>query len=195
VRKDVTRATVLDEYIRSTLMLQCAVRQTGDQFGFATFSNHVESFVKATRMRSFDRLFRRSLYPLRPKMVAPAFDEVCGLLRTRAKRRALIVFFTSLAEPQLAEAFVEASRLLVRQHLVIVACPVDAHTAPLFIDSNVSNVEDIYGKLAGHLLWKKLADLRLQLANSGIRMHTVAPGRLGLVAATGYLDIKERQLL
>ncbi len=31
----------LDEYVRSTLMLHCAVRETGDRFGFATFSNNV----------------------------------------------------------------------------------------------------------------------------------------------------------
>ncbi len=37
--------------------------------------------------------------------------------------------------------------------------------------------------------------MRVQLTEIGVRMHAVAPGRLGLVAATEYLDIKERQLL
>ncbi len=55
----------------------------------------------------------------------------------RIKRRALIVFFTSLTEPQLAESFLDASRLLVRQHLVVVACPTDAHTQPLFTDPTI----------------------------------------------------------
>ena len=75
------------------------------------------------------------------------------------------------------------------------ACPADAYAKPLFSDSEVEALDDVYGKLAGHLLWKKLAEVRLQLAASGIRMHVVSPGRLGLVAATEYLDIKERQLL
>ncbi len=195
VRKDETRATILDEYIRSTLMLYSAVRHTGDRFGFATFSNRVEYFVKATRGAGFDRVFRQALYPVRTKLVAPAFDEICSLLRTRVKRRALVVFFTSLAEPQLADAFLDASRLLVRQHLVVVACPTDVHVEPLFASSELDSADGLYDKLAGHLLWKKLAEVRLQLTKIGVRMHTAAPGRLGLLAATEYLDVKERQLL
>lgn len=195
VRKDQIRGTILDEYIRSALMLYSAVRQTGDRFGFATFSNRVEYFVKANRRAGLDRAFRQALYPVRPKLVAPAFDEICSLVRTRVKRRALIVFFTSLAEPQLADAFLEASRLLVRQHLVVVACPTDVHVEPLFSTPELDNIDGLYGKLAGHLLWKKLAEVRLQLAKVGVRMHAVPPGRLGLLAATEYFDIKERQLL
>ncbi len=195
LRKDQTRATILDEYIRSALMLYSAVRQTGDRFGFGTFSNRVEYFVKATRRAGLDRAFRHALYPLRPRMVAPAFDEICSLLRTRVKRRALIVFFTSLAEPQLADAFLEASRLLVGQHLVVVTCPTDVHVEPLFATPELDNIDGLYGKLAGHLFWKKLAEVRLQLATVGIRMHAVPPGRLGLLAATEYLNVKETQLL
>ena len=85
--------------------------------------------------------------------------------------------------------------MLARRHLVVLACPGDAWAKPLFSDSDVEAVEDVYSKLAGHLLWKKLAQARLELAASAIRMHIVSPGRLGLVAATEYLDIKERQLL
>lgn len=194
-RKNETRVTILDEYIRSTLMLHCAVRETGDRFGFATFTDRVQHFIKATNANAFDRVFRQALYPLRPQLVAPAFDEISTALRARAKRRALVIFFTSLAEPQLAESFAAAARILARQHLIVVACPADSYAKPLFSDSEVETMEDIYGKLAGHLLWKKLAEMRLELAASAIRMHIVSPGRLGLVAATEYLDIKERQLL
>ncbi len=194
-RKDRTRVILLDEYVRSTLMLHRTVRETGDRFGFATFSNRVTCFVKAANAAAFESVFRQALYPLRATPVAPAYDEICATLRNRAKRRALVVFFTSLAEPQLAESFVESSRLLARQHLVVVACPTGAHVKPLFSDEDVAEIEDVYGQLAGHLLWKKLAEVRASLAAVGIRMHSVAPGRLGLIAATEYLDVKERQLL
>lgn len=194
-RKNGARVMILDEYVRSTLMLHCAVRETADRFGFATFSDRVHHFVKATNANAFDHVFRQALYPLRPRLVGPAFDEISTAMRTRAKRRALVVFFTSLAEPQLAESFIAAARLLARQHLIVLACPADAYVKPLFSDADVEAIEDVYGKLAGHLLWKKLAEVRAQLAASAIRMHIVAPGHLGLVAATEYLDIKERQLL
>lgn len=193
--KDGRTVTLLDEYVRSTILMQCAVRTAGDRFGLLTFSNRVHHFFKAASLPSYEREFRISLFPLRPRTVAPAFDEVCSTLTTQVKRRALVVFFTSLSEPQLAEAFATASKLLARQHLVVVACPSDAKARPLFSNADVPDFDSLYGELAGHLLWKKMAEMRAQVSHLGVRMNVVAPGRLGLSAATEYFDIKERQLL
>jgi uncharacterized protein (DUF58 family) len=193
--KDGRTVTLLDEYVRSTIMLQCAVRSAGDRFGLLTFSNRVHHFFKAASMATYEREFRIALYPLRPRIVAPAFDEVCATLTTQTKRRALVIFFTSLSEPQLAETFATASKLLSRQHLVVVACPSDAKARPLFSNTDVPGFDSLYGELAGHLLWKKLAEMRARVSHFGVRMNVVAPGRLGLSAATEYFDIKERQLL
>lgn len=193
--KDGRTVTLLDEYVRSTIMLQCAVRSAGDRFGLLTFSNRVHHFFKAASMSTYEREFRIALYPLRPQPVAPAFDEVCATLTTQAKRRALVIFFTNLSEPQLAETFARTSKLLSRQHLVVVACPSDAHARPLFSRADVRHFDALYGELAGHLLWKKMAEMRAQVSHFGVRMNVVAPGRLGLSAATEYFDIKERQLL
>jgi uncharacterized protein (DUF58 family) len=193
--KDGRTVTLLDEYVRSTILMQCAVRTAGDRFGLLTFSSRVHHFFKAASMPSYEREFRISLFPLRPRTVAPAFDEVCSTLATQIKRRALVVFFTSLSEPQLAEAFATASKLLARQHLVVVACPADAKARPLFSNPDVIDLDSLYGELAGHLLWKKMAEMRAQVSHFGVRMNVVAPGRLGLSAATEYFDIKERQLL
>ena len=135
--KDGRIVSLLDEYVRSTILMQCAARTAGDRFGLLTFSNRVDHFFKAATLPSYEREFRISLFPLRPRAVAPAFDEVCSTLCTQVKRRALVVFFTSLSEPQLAETFATASKLLARQHLVVVACPSDAKARPLFSNPDV----------------------------------------------------------
>jgi len=192
---DGQRTTMLDAYISSALMLHYAVRESGDRFGLVTFSNRVRYFAKPSHPGSAERVLRQALYPLQPQMVAPAFDEASAALLTQAKRRALLVFFTNLGEPQLAESFLQASRLLSRQHLVLVASPADAYAKPVFSDPEIEDIDDIYGKLAGHLFWKKLAMLRARLGEMGIRMRALAPDRLGFFAANEYLDIKEKQLL
>ena len=189
------RVTVLDEYIRSALMLHCAVRETGDHFGLITFSNRLTHFVKAAPPAALDHVFRKALYPLAPQKVSPAYEEVCAAIRSRTKRRALLLFFTNLSEPQLAESFAGAAHLLGRQHLIVVACLSDAYAKPLFSAGEVENVDEVYKSLSGHLLWKRLALLRFQLAAGGIRMHIASPGRLGWMVASEYLQIKERQLL
>ncbi len=189
------RVSVLDEYVKSAILLQCAIRQAGDRFGLLTFSNRVHHFFKATSASTYERTFRLALHPLKTQFVAPAYEEAASLLRSQAKFRALIIFFTSVSEPQLAESFSTATKLLARQHLVVVACPADRQVRPLFTNETVDAFDDLYGELAGHLMWKKLAEMRAQLSAFGIRMNVVTPGRLGLTAAADYLDIKERQLL
>lgn len=195
ISREGERVSVLDEYVKSAILLQCAIRQAGDRFGLLTFSNRVHHFFKATSASTYERTFRLALHPLETLYVAPAYEEAVSVLRTQANRRALMIFFTSVSEPQLAESFSIAARLLARQHLVVVACPADRQVRPIFTNESVESFDELYGELAGHLMWKKLAELRAQLSAFGIRMNVVAPGRLGLTAAADYLDIKERQLL
>ncbi len=195
ISREGERVSVLDEYVKSTILLQCAIRQAGDRFGLLTFSNRVHHFFKATSASTYERTFRLALHPLKTQYVAPAYEEAASLLRSQVKRRALVIFFTSVSEPQLAESFSTAAKLLARQHLVVVASPADRQVRPLFTNEAVDTFDDLYGELAGHLMWKKLAELRARLSAFGIRMNVVAPGRLGLAAAADYLDIKERQLL
>ena len=48
ISRENERVSVLDEYVKSTILLQCAIRQAGDRFGLLTFSNRVHHFFKAT---------------------------------------------------------------------------------------------------------------------------------------------------
>lgn len=189
------RVTLLDEYVASTIMLARLIGETGDRFGLMTFSNRVHHFLRASSGLMIQRTLSSALYPLQANLAAPAFDEVCATLRAQVRRRSLFVFLTHLSQPQLAESFLKAVSPLARQHLVIAACPSDAHTKSLFQEVNAGEGEDMYGSLAGHLFWKRLQETRSRLAKANVRMSCVAPEGLGLFAASAYLDVKERQLL
>ena len=53
-------------------------------------------------------------------MVTPDYDELFAFLRTRLRRRALLVFLTALDDPLLAESFARNAKLVCRQHLLLV---------------------------------------------------------------------------
>src|SRR5690606_13603475 len=94
-----------------------------------------------------------------PAPVSPDFREVCTFLRSRLSKRALLVFFTALDDPALAEEFVAAVTLIARRHLVLVIAPLPADTQPLFSGTAPERLDDVYGRLAGHLRWQGLQDL------------------------------------
>jgi uncharacterized protein (DUF58 family) len=84
----------------------------------------VETFVRAKNGKAHYNTCRDALYTLQPQIVTPDFGELYTFIRMRLRRRALIIFLTSLDDPALAENFVRSVELIRRQHvrkLVVVA--------------------------------------------------------------------------
>ncbi|HLJ48485.1 MAG TPA: DUF58 domain-containing protein [Bryobacteraceae bacterium] len=188
-------ATILERNVTASLLLALAAEKRGDLFGLVTFSDRVHSFVRARSGKAHYGACRDALYALEPRIVSPDWDDVCTMLRLRLRRRALLVFLTELDDPVLAESFQKNVSLLRRQHLVMVGMARPREAQPAFEDSLVDNLADVYGRLAGQILWTKLRELGKTLERQGVRFALLEPGRAGVQLASLYADIKQRQLL
>lgn len=184
----------LERSITAALLVGAAAGRRGDLFGLAAFSNQVEAFTRARNGKAHYAACRDAIYQLQPRQVSPDFDEIATFLRLRLRRRALLLFLTSLDDPVLAENFERATRLLARRHLVMVGMPRPESAHPLFSDS-VDSTAGIYRQLAGHLAWKRLREIESTLARQGVRLALLDPGRFsgGLIGL--YDEVKQRQLL
>ena len=172
-----------------------AAERRGDLFGLAAFSHQVEAFTRARNGKAHYAACRDAIFELQPRPSSPDFDEIAAFLRLRLRRRAMLLFLTSLDDPLLAESFARATRLLARRHLVMawMLRPASAH--PLFHDARVDSADDIYRQLAGHLSWKRLRELESTLGRQGVRFTLCDPQNFsgGLIAL--YDEVKQRQLL
>ena len=162
--------------------------------GLVTFSDRVEKFVRAKNGKAHYSVCRDALYTLQPRIVSPDFDELCTFLRLRLRRRALIVFLTSLDDPALAESFTRNIDLL-RQHVVLVNGIRQPGVQPLFSDSKLSSTDDMYQHLGGHLQWQKLLRLEKALGRRGIQFSMLENERLSADLVSQYLSVKQRQLI
>ena len=113
----------------------------------------------------------------------------------RIKRRSLLVFLTSLDDPVAAEDFVQAAELLSQQHLIMAVMIAPLTVQPLFSEGAVKDPDEVYLKLAGHLSWAKLQNLKHLLARKGVQFHVVANQQLGLRLVSYYMALKRRQTL
>jgi hypothetical protein len=84
--------------------------------------------------------------------------------------------------------------LLWQRHLVVAAMASPPGTEPLFA-SDAANVDEIYQKLGGHMAWRSLRQVELDLQRQGVRFRLFPADRLpaGLIAI--YDEVKQRQLL
>jgi uncharacterized protein (DUF58 family) len=187
--------TTLERSIAAGLILGAAAEKRGDLFGLAAFSDQVDAFVRARNGKAHYAACRDAIYQLHPKPVSPDFDEIATFLRLRLRRRALLLFLTSLGDPVLAENFARATKVLARRHLVLAGMLRPAAAQRLFEDDDVESVEDVYRDLAGHISWKRLKELEASLARQGVRLSVMDPANFSSGVIGIYDSVKQRQLL
>ena len=190
-----TRAPMLERYITAALVLGLAAERQGDLFGLLTFSDKVESFVRARNGKAHYHACRDAIYALEPRSVTPDYDELASFVRLRLRRRALLLVLTSLDDPVLAESFVRNMDMLCRQHLVLVNMIKPGGVDPLFSHTEVRTQDDLYDELRGHLQWHNLRELQKVLQSRGVDFSLLENERLSADLVTQYLNVKRRQLL
>ena len=97
-----------------------AAERQGDHFGFVSFDDRLRSFIPAKSGKAHFGACRDAIYNLKTSLVSPDFNEVFSFIGSRLRRRALLVFLTSLDDPLLAESFSHAIEVISRRHLILV---------------------------------------------------------------------------
>ncbi len=187
--------TILERYLTAGLILGDTAQREGDRFGLVTYSDQVHRFLRASSGAPHFGLCRDSLVSLTTQLVNPDFDELFTQIRTRLRRRAMLVFLTALDDPILAENFSRNARLLARQHLVCVNMIQPADMQPLFQGPPPAATDDIYDRLGAHLSWQKLNECGRGLRQQGIQFSLLDPQRLTYELIEQYRSLKQRQIL
>lgn len=188
-------ANILERFITAALVLGLAAEQQGDHFGLITFSDKIETFIRARNGKAHYHACRDALYTLQAREVTPDFDELSTFIRLRLRRRALLLFLTSLDDPVAAESFVRNMDLLCRQHLVLVNMLQPPGVRPIFSSDQVTTANDLYGELAGHMRWHGLRELEKVLQRRGVRLSLLQSERLAVDLVSQYVNVKQRQVL
>ncbi len=187
--------TLLERYIASALMLAVAAETQGDLFGLVEFGSQPHLFLKAARGKAHFDTCRNALYTLLPEEASPDFNEVVSFIRTRLRKRALVVFLTSLDDEAEAERFKESISLLSRHHLTVVNMLRPESAVPMFSGAHADALGDLYAQLSGHVAWRKLHELDLHLQTIGVQFNLLDNENMSSDLISQYMKIKQRQLI
>jgi uncharacterized protein (DUF58 family) len=187
--------TILERFITAALILAQAAEKQGDLFGLLTFTDKADTFLRAKNGKQHYAACRDALYTLEPRSITPDFDEISSFIRMRLRRRALLIFLTSLDDPVLAESFVRNMALLAGQHLVLVNMIKPPGVDPLFTNGDVQHIDDVYRHLGGHLRWHNLRELEKVLQRRGVSFKLLENEKLAADLVAQYLGVKQRQLI
>ena len=189
------RPEIMESFVNGALHLALVAQTQADRFGLVTFSDRTHKFVRARNGMDHFRLCREAIYNLHAARVSPDYREVFTSLQLNLRRRALLVFFTSLDDALLAETFEREIPILARRHLVLVNTPQPPGLKPLFTDTSSADLESLYTGLSGQMITNRLRQLSLALSNRGVRLSVVDPRRMKTQVTSEYLEVKRRQVL
>ncbi|MEX2581340.1 MAG: DUF58 domain-containing protein [Verrucomicrobiales bacterium] len=188
--------TQLEKFLHCSLTLASVAERQGDLFGFISFADKVDRFIRGRNGKEHYNIVRDALYTLEPEPVAPDFEQLMIALRQRLTRRALLVMLVDLGDPLTSEQFFDALRLVNRQHLILVNMvrPEKAH--PLFSSgTHPADAEEVYEHLAGHFQWQELRETGNRLHRLGVELSVPEHEELCTEAVSRYLEVKKRQIL
>lgn len=187
--------TALEYYLRAALRLGMAAERQGDYYGLVLHGEQPQTLVRAGKGKAHYGSYRDALYNVQGQPGSPDYPELFSFLRLQLKKRALLLFFCSLEDPALSEAFIANIGLISRQHLVSVNMVRPPGIQPLFADHPVASPDDIYERLANQLYLQNLAVVGRSLKRQGASFQAWDPSRLSVEAISQYLDAKKRRAL
>jgi uncharacterized protein (DUF58 family) len=187
--------SLMERFVTSALVMGTAAHRQGDLFGILTFSDRVRTFIRAKSGAGHFTNCREALLSIHPEIVNPDFGEIFSFIGMKIRRRSLLIFLTSLDDPALAESFISGIDLIARKHLVMVNMLRPAGVKPLFSDSGVDSLEDIYRALGGHLMWQNLGETGKVLERRGVRFTLLENETMCSALVSQYMELKQRQLL
>lgn len=185
----------LEQFLSAALAVGLAAERQGDHFGVLTYSDRVETFVRARSGKRHFTACREALCAVQAKTASPDFADVSAFLQTRLHKRALLIWLANLDDPIAAESFLHHMELVRRRHLVLVNMIQGPELRPILSGAQPATEREMATRLARHLEWRALQQLQNALRRQGVRLALVEHAQLTPTLIQQYVDVKQRQAL
>ncbi|MBW2016942.1 MAG: DUF58 domain-containing protein [Deltaproteobacteria bacterium] len=186
--------TKLDHALEAVVHLAHAAVSGGDRAGMLAFSDRVVSFVPPGGNPPQVRSILEATLSIRASMVEPRYEEAFLWMRSRVRRRSLVVVFTDLLDETASENLLEAVSLLRPRHLPLCVTIRDSAWDQV-LGRKPGNAREVYEQA---VLWESLRQRRKAmglLAQKGALVLDLPPERLSTETMERYLEVKRRGLI
>lgn len=177
-----------DQALNALFLLSFVALKQGDAVGVATFAEAQPRLLAPRKgLVALDHLFQ-NLFDLEPSTRATDYLEAARSLRTRLRKRSLIVLLTNLRDEE-EETLAPALQLLRHKHLVLVA-----NLREAAVDRLLEQVPGTFPEAltqAAALDWQARREAALRaVAHRGAQVLDVKPEALPTALVNRYLELK-----
>jgi uncharacterized protein (DUF58 family) len=184
----------LDCAINATVLLAHVSASMGDAVGVLLFADTVLGFVPPRKGRLQIGTIIDALYAVQPALVEPDYIGAYNHLISRKIRRALVVTFTDVIDPDASRELLQASGAL-RKHHNALCVTVNNRDVMDLAQLMPQDSGDLYTKaMAQRMLSQRAAGLE-ELRRRGVGILDVEASQLTVATVNRYLDLKSRAAL
>ena len=189
-----TPLSKLDCAINATVLLAHVSASMGDSVGVLLFSDSVLGFVPPRKGRLQTGLIIEALYAAQPSLVEPDYAAAYNYILSRRVRRALVVTFTDLIDPDASRELLQASGSLRRRHNAL-CVSINNRDVMDLAGLMPQEASELYSKaMAQRMLAQRAAALE-GLRRQGVGILDVDASELTIATVNRYLDLKSRAAL
>ncbi|MFD6270943.1 DUF58 domain-containing protein [Nocardia asteroides] len=185
----VGEGTRLDTSIEAALLLGGLAAAAGDTVDLLAYDREVRAEVTGVGGNQLPLKLMHTLAGVTPRLVDTDTDGLVRTVVSRVRRRALVVWFTSLDGPTVSEHLLPALPTLLRRHRVLIVSVTDPEIAAAARDR--SSASAVYTAAAAETVLAERALVRETLRRRGVDVVTAAPDQLPEALADEYLELKQ----
>jgi uncharacterized protein (DUF58 family) len=183
--------TKLDRAIEAALALARAAAERGDRTGAILFGAEVGRVVPALGGRGGLGPLAEALHLAEARPVESDYGAALDALEARQRRRALVLVFTDLGDPDTSALLLARAALLRRCHLVLVAAVSDSEVADA-ARARPRDEEEAFVRAAAERLEEERDAAAARLAAAGVAVTSVPASGLAAAVVGRYLEAKAR---
>ncbi|WP_054811627.1 DUF58 domain-containing protein [Nocardia arizonensis] len=181
--------TRLDANIEAALLLGGVAAAAGDTVDLLAFDRQVRSEVRGISGSRLQPGLMHALAGVEPVLVD---TDSAGLVRAalqRARRRSLVVWFTTLDGAAVEENLLPVLPVLAQRHRVLIVSATD--TDIVDAAARRANLSDLYSAAAAESVLAERALVQEALRRRGVAVVAAGPARLPEALADEYLELKQ----
>lgn len=186
--------TLLDYSINASLVISNSVLRKDDKAGLITFSDTIESHIRADRRR--DQLGRilETLYKESETKVEANYERLYTFIQKQVATRGLLLLFSNFDTVYALERVMPVLRKLNKIHLLVVIVFENTELEE-FYNQTASNMQDIYDHTIARKVASEKQQVIYQLRQYGIQVVYTKPENLSLDTLNKYLELKSRGMI
>lgn len=181
--------TKLDHAVNAGLMLAYVGAARGDNVGALVFADTVKAFLPPRRGKPHLSRILDTFYAVQAELCEPDYAAAFRLVAARSRKRALVVIFTDLVDPESSRILLGHIASLAPHHLPLCVAIAD-QTISRAAAADPETPEQAYQKaVAEEILGQRHLALAA-LRHGGALVLDVPPGRMSIEVVNRYLALK-----